>query len=149
MRVRLHILSLVSELNDDGTRVEGGSRRVEETAHGEYTEGGSGGVIAYRTEDENGATESRILFPADRQSLVITRTGAVTSEIHLKAGLTHESEYGLLGYRFPLSVTLSSLRNTVGRAGGEIRLSYMMDIGGQRQRVSMQITVTEEKNDAE
>lgn len=149
MRVRLHILSLVRETDDGGNRVEGGSRRVEETAYGKYTESGTGGIICYRTEDENGATESCILFPEDRQSLVITRTGAVTSEMHLAPGVTHRSEYGLLGFRFPLSVTLSSLKNSVGKNGGEIRLSYAMDIGGQGQRVSMQITVTEEKDDAE
>lgn len=142
MQVGLHILSIVSELDDAGNKVDGGSRRVEETARGSFTASGTGGVIAYRTEDENGVTESRILFPEDRQSLVITRTGAVTSEMRLAVGMTHKSEYGVLGYRFPLSVKLISLKNVLNGEGiGDIRLSYTMDIGGQRQKVSMQITV--------
>ena len=143
MRVRLHILSLVSELDEAGNKVDGGSRRVEETAFGSLVRYGTGGLITYTAEDENGKTESRILFPEDRRSLTIVRTGAVTSEMRFSEGMTHESEYGILGYRFPLTVALSSLKNSVADNGGDIRLSYRMDIGGQKQKVSMQITVTE------
>ena len=142
MRVKLHILSLVRELDDDGNPMDDDCRRVEETVCGTLTLSDTGGEIAYITADENGKTESRILFPSDRQSLRILRSGVVSSEIRLVHGNTHASEYGFLGYRFPLAVTLSSLKNNINVSGGCIRLAYRMDIGGQKQKVSMQITVT-------
>lgn len=110
---------------------------LHSTAKGSISVGDDGGVLSYTEESDGAVSETVIRFPASRDGLTLERTGAIESKIELFYGREHHSTYSLPPYSFPLSVTLSSLENTLSAEGGRLRLSYKMTLGGEEQSVSL------------
>jgi uncharacterized beta-barrel protein YwiB (DUF1934 family) len=56
-------------------------------------------------------------------------------------GKAHESLYRIPGAGdFDLRVQTKRVENTLSKAGGRLRLSYEMFVGGQRQRIELTLT---------
>lgn len=145
--MEIRITSVITPY-ENGVAVAEGRQMLSETAKGSLTFDEHGGRLSYFQDTENGRVETVIIFPPTRESLTLTRDGAIRSRLVLKKNTPHDSVYELPPYRFPLTATLLSLDNGLTSSGGRLRLSYKMLLGGEEQTASLLIAVTKEGCDA-
>ena len=96
---------------------------IEETAEGlrlRYEEPGADGTAT---------TVTRLDLTAD--GAVLTRLGAVTSEMIFRPGEKHTSSYATPYGTLPVTVETESARWKFDGGGGMLALRYRIDLGGQ------------------
>ncbi len=105
--------------------------RIEETAEGlrlRYEEPGADGAAA---------TVTRLDLAEG--SAVLTRLGAVTSEMIFRPGETHTTYYATPYGTFPLTVETESVHWKFDERGGMLSLRYRIDLGGQKGKCALRI----------
>ena len=110
---------------------------IEETAEGlrlRYEEPGADGTAA---------TVTRLDLTAD--GAVLTRLGAVTSEMVFAEGKEHTSFYAVPYGTLPVAVKAESVKWKLDEDGGMLALRYAITIGGQRGKCALRIRVRTEE----
>ena len=104
---------------------------IEEMAEGlrlRYEEPGADGTAT---------TVTRLDLTAD--GAVLTRLGAVTSEMIFRPGETHTTYYATPYGTFPLTVETESVHWKFDERGGMLSLRYRIDLGGQKGKCALRI----------
>ena len=70
---------------------------------------------------------------------VLTRLGAVTSEMIFRPGETHTTYYATPYGTFPLAVETESVHWKFDERGGMLSLRYRIDLGGQKGKCALRI----------
>lgn len=109
------------------------------TTNGTVTIGDGGTQIRYEESGEGGRTSCTLRLSEDGATL--TRLGAIDCVMQFKEGRTTSTVYKIPPYAFDMSLNALRIRNEVGREGGDVRLIYLMSVGGQEKRARMKISV--------
>jgi uncharacterized beta-barrel protein YwiB (DUF1934 family) len=71
----------------------------------------------------------------------LSRRGAVECDILFDTATVCDTIYRVPPYAFDMSVRTARVRNSLTESGGDLRLIYLMNIGGQDKKVRMSIKV--------
>ena len=136
-KVKIKIISTVEELDESG--LADSSERTENGAFG--TLSGEDGLLtlSYKESTESGDISSRVV--TDGKTVVVGRTGALSSEFVFDEKNEHSSIYSVGPYSFDALITTKRIRNSLTIDGGELTLLYEMTVGGAKKRVKMKIAV--------
>lgn len=139
MKAELSTHSVIENLNDAGL-TDGEPEIYISTQHAELRAENGALHLCYTEKDGENKTDCHLtLYQDGRVSL--SRRGAVVSDILFEEGQICNTVYGIPPYRFDMSVKTKRIRTTLTEAGGELRLLYSMNVGGQQKNVRMKLTV--------
>lgn len=97
----------------------------------------------YRVLYKDGGKEndifSELIFKAGENSLTVRKKGDVSCEMLFAAAKKHSFLYKLSGFSFDAEILTHSLYNDLNENGGRIEILYTIILGGQEQKISMQI----------
>ena len=96
-------------------------------------------VLTYAESGESGNVTSEITYKDG--VAIVKRTGAIESEIHFSEGVTHNSLYSVVPYKFDMEVTTRKIRASINECGGTLDLFYNMKIGGAEKSARMKIWI--------
>ena len=129
--------SVIENLDDSGladgdpeisiTTQEGFFKLSEERAVISYTEQTEGDRITTDITLEGGA-------------LILSRRGAVVFDATFREGECCKTVYSVPPYSFDAEIRTKKIRSDITKAGGELRLLYSMNIGGQEKSVRLKIS---------
>ena len=97
--------------------------------------------IKYDEKSEEYTTHCSLTI--DKNHVILSRKGAVECDIVFEEGNTYNCLYRVPPYAFDMIVTTAKIRNGLSDSGGELRLIYSMNIGGQDKKVRMKIKIKE------
>ena len=117
-------ISLIST-QSDGNETE----QTELITQGKYMKAADGYVLSY---DETEATgfEGAVtsLEVTGSKKIVMTRTGAVSSNLVIEPGKKHHCHYGTPYGAFMVGVNAKEIKNTVTEQGGHLEFRYVVDV---------------------
>lgn len=97
-------------------------------------------VLSYESGGENERSLTEIEFYAASPSRVtVRRRGAFSAEAVYEKEYFSSFLYTAGGYAFDSAVYTESLFNSLGEDGGRLSIVYVMDVGGVKSRVNMNI----------
>ncbi len=96
-------------------------------------------TLVYESKEGDGVTETTLTLA--KRCAHIVRSGSSASDMWLCPDKTTESTYSVPPFSFPLAVTLHSLSDELSASGGRLRLSYRMELGGERSEVSFLLKI--------
>lgn len=140
LEAKLHIKSRIDNLTDIGLP-DGSPEITEQDLEGFLKDNRDGSFLISYAEFCDGEKTLTDIFLSPDGAVRLTRRGAVVSDILFREGEEYNSLYSVPPYSFDMKVVTKRLRSTVERHGGEIRLMYVMDIGGQKKSVRMTVGV--------
>ena len=101
---------------------------IELVTEGVLEQTADGWIITYEESDLTGMQGVTTRFAVDEGKLTLTRTGKLNSQMVFQEGVRHESLYQMeFGARM-LSVCARKIRTDLTPDGGEIELSYGIEI---------------------
>ena len=142
---RYAIKSVILPLTEEGEPLPDDRESLQSVALGTLYREQENLHLSFCETDENGRTETTIVCRPGYAT--VRRSGAVCSSFRLETGLTDQGIYRVTPYSFPLAVTGENIMVAMTEAGGSLRLSYRMELGGQQSRVSFLLTA--EPNETE
>jgi uncharacterized beta-barrel protein YwiB (DUF1934 family) len=121
----------------------GQGEKTDYTYRGHYEERGSTCRLLWQREEEGVVTKTVLSFDTqEKETVCMRQSGGCEYEMVFAVGKEHESLYRIPGAGdFDLRVQTKRVENTLSKAGGRLRLSYEMFVGGQRQRIELTLTV--------
>ena len=140
----IKICSVIEDLNSAGLP-EGEPERTEQSTLGFLKASGDGGyLLTYSEENENGRTDTDLAV-LTCGGISLKRRGALVSELYFKKGERFKTEYKIPPCSFDMTVETKRVSSTLCEEGGEIRLLYLMSVGGSKRQVRMTLSVTPKK----
>ena len=140
--VRLNIRSVIDDLDPSG--LQAGEPEINDTsAKGFIRSEGEIKVISYTENSEGGSVRTELSVLPDG-SVTLKREGAICSLIIFREGEEHRSVYSVPPYSFDMTVVPKRIRASLSDEGGEVRLMYLMNIGGGARQVRMTFTAKAE-----
>ena len=133
---RFKISSVIENLTSDGF-VDGEAEKTEITPEGFLKISDGLFEISYVEITEGGRVVSDIKITEN--TVDVKRRGAVESDMHFEAGVSHKSLYTVAPYSFDSEIMTRKIRNSMTRDGGRIDIFYNMKIGGAEKSVKMRI----------
>ncbi len=137
--VKVKITSVIDNLSDTGD----GSIEPEITsvsAEGKLARDGGAILLKYSESTEGGKIYT--FMEVTESSVALDRKGAVKWKVRFSEGERVDTVYEIPPYSFDATVETRKVRSALTERGGELRLFYSMNIGGQEKRCSMKIEVT-------
>ncbi len=114
----------------------GESVRYEVTASAEFESVKNRTVISYVTSENGSQYVTELSFPETNPCCVtVKKYGAVNSEICFEKERFQDSVYETGGYRFDMTVYTKDIENEIIGKNGHIKISYVMELGGEKQSV--------------
>jgi uncharacterized beta-barrel protein YwiB (DUF1934 family) len=95
-------------------------------------------LLSYKVKTEGGSVTTE-LIPEDG-AIRLVRRGAIASDLTFREGTSHKSLYTVAPYSFDMSVHTDSLAVRLDTDGGEVRISYRMEIGGAEKTCLMHLS---------
>ena len=130
--------SVIDEL--DGAGLVSGEPEINIiTARGEVFSDGDDTVIEYTEKSEGGEVICRLTLLADGRVL-LKRSGAVECEITFEENKTQDTLYSVPPYSFDMRVHTVRIRKNIGPHEGDVRLLYLMNVGGRDAKTNMKIS---------
>lgn len=86
-------------------------------------------VIAYEESEITGLAGTTTTFIVDPQRIMLTRVGAVRSQMEFELGKRHQSAYDTPYGSMDVEVHTRSFQHNISPTGGEITLEYNIEIG--------------------
>lgn len=130
--------SVIDNLSDDGF-TEGEpeitilSSKATVKTEGDKTE------ITYTEESDGNKTLCTLTLDSGR--VLLSRRGAVECDFSFTEGESCSCIYKVPPYAFDMTVHTLKIRTSAGEGVFELRLIYLMNIGGQNKKVRMKISV--------
>ena len=97
----------------------------------------------YRVLYKDGGKEndifSELVFKRGDDSLTVRKKGDVNCEMIFSTAKKHTFLYKLSGFSFDAEILTHHLYNDLNESGGRIDIVYTIILGGQEQKISMQI----------
>ena len=104
---------------------------IELTTEGTMESRGEGWEILYQETELTGMAGVTTSFLVEPERIVLTRTGALESQMIFALGQTHDSLYQMQFGALMLSVCATQLSWELTEAGGQVDLSYTIAIEQQ------------------
>lgn len=121
--------------------IDGETQEEVTTAAGTWCTCEGGGVLTYAT-TEDGQTDTTRLIVEDKQ-VTVAREGSCHSRLILEVGQTHLCPYETPYGTFSLGVTATAIDVKMAPTGGNIQLTYTLDMGGAAAHNTIEITIKE------
>ena len=137
-KVKIKIVSTVEELDECG--LADSAERTENAIVGTLSDEDGILTLSYKESTEGGEVFSRVI--TDGKTVVVGRSGALSSEFIFDEKNEHSSLYSVGPYSFDAKITTKRIRNSLTADGGEITLLYDMTVGGAKKHVKMKIEVS-------
>ena len=129
--------SVIENLDDAGLP-EGDPEISITTAKGFFKTADERSLISYSENTDGGRVLTDISITED--SVILSKRGAVVFDVTFKEGETAKTVYSIPPYSFDAVITTKRIRADITKSGGEIRLLYSMNIGGQGKSVRLRIS---------
>ncbi len=126
-------LTMLTPLDASGQKC-GECERISLSGVGYLLLSSAGETLVYEGREGDTVTKTELVLENGRAR--IRRNGGAASEMLFDPEKTTESVYGVPPFSFPLSLTLHSLHSELTAAGGRLRLTYRMTLGGESSDVS-------------
>ena len=97
--------------------------------------------LSYSNDTEGGKVSTSITVAGG--GVLVTRKGALASELYFSENGIYKSFYSIPPYRFDLTATTRTLKINIDESRCEIEISYELDVGGARSVNDMHICVFE------
>jgi uncharacterized beta-barrel protein YwiB (DUF1934 family) len=102
---------------------------IELTTAGKLTRTNEGGYhLSYQESALTGMEGTLTTFEILPRRVVLTRTGQVCSEMVFETGVRHLSLYDTPYGHLEIGVAARAVRSTIGDKGGELEISYAVDV---------------------
>lgn len=132
-----------TDLKDNGFRIkvinkqssEDGADVIEEEALGAYREDKGRYYIKYRADGYLN------MIKVYKNTVTVRRIGEMKSDMRYIAGETTEFSYITPYGSIQMSVSTNELGYELDSSGGEIKLDYILDTGGDKYRNNMKIII--------
>lgn len=125
--------------NLDATGLAEGEPEISiTTAEGFLKVSGERSVVSYTESTEGGKVATDITI--EDGSLTLSRRGAVVFDATFREGESCKTVYSVPPYSFDAEIKTRRIRSDITKSGGEIRLLYSMNIGGQDKSVRLKIS---------
>ena len=131
------IHSVIENLDDAGLVIDEPEISIT-TSEGFFKTYEDRSVISYTESTEGGKVTTDITLAEGEITLL--RRGAVVFDATFKEGEVYKTVYSVPPYSFDTEIKTKRIRADMTKAGGEIRLLYSMNIGGQEKSVRMKIS---------
>ena len=95
-------------------------------------------LISYTEQTEGGKVTTEIAI--EDGALILSRRGAVVLDATFREGESCKTVYSVPPYAFDAEIRTKRIRSDITKAGGELRLLYSMNIGGQEKNVRLKIS---------
>lgn len=131
------IHSVIENLDAHGL-AEGEPEISITTAEGFFKADEERSLITYTESTEGGKVVTDITVEAG--AVTLSRKGAIVFDARFAEGESLNTLYSIPPYSFDAKITTKKVRADITKAGGEIRLVYSMNIGGQEKAVRLRIS---------
>lgn len=101
---------------------------VELVTTGEYSYQNGGAVFSYLESELTGMGHTLTTFEVGRGSVILTRTGDVSSQMIFEEGRKHFSLYETPFGATTIGVDTRSIDNTLNESGGDVEITYSVDV---------------------
>ena len=129
--------SVIENLDDSGL-AEGEPEISITTAQGFLKVAQERTVISYAESTEGGRVTTDITV--DGEALTLSRRGAVVFDATFREGETCKTVYSVPPYSFDAEIRTKRVDAGITKTGGQLRLLYSMNIGGQEKSVRLKIS---------
>ena len=133
----LTVHSVIDNLTDTGLP-DGDPEINIFTTDGTLVVADKGMKLSFTERSESDVTTST-MFITDGNVKLFKR-GSIEAEMHFALGIFTKTIYRLGPYSFDMMIHTKKLQCSLGEMGGELRIVYSMNIGGQEKNVRMKIT---------
>ncbi|MBQ2793537.1 MAG: DUF1934 domain-containing protein [Clostridia bacterium] len=99
-------------------------------------------TVRYAEEGEDGQRTDVTLVKREG-GVILSRRGSVVVDLVFEEGKECRTVYSVPPYKFDMTVNTKKIRSTLCGSGGELQLIYDMNVGGQKKRVRLHLSVTE------
>ena len=105
------------------------SEQTELITQGRYKKTADGYVLSYDETEATGFKDSVTeLTVTGSEKVVMTRSGAVSSNLVIEAGKKHHCHYGTPYGEFMIGVNTKEIKSSVTEKGGKLEFSYVIDV---------------------
>ena len=129
--------SVIENLDDAGLAADEPEISIT-TSEGFLKLGEDSSVISYVEATEGGRVATDITV--EDGAIRLTRRGAVVFDAVFREGESFKTVYSIPPYSFDAEIRTKRIRCDIGKLGGELRLLYSMNIGGQEKSVRLKIS---------
>ena len=136
--VKIKIESQIENIDEHGL-TEGDPEITVENTDGYLMERDGEYTLTYTSKGEYGELESEIV--AKNGTVRVIRRGAVESDFYFAKGEEHCSLYTVAPYKFDVTIKTDRVEYGLDCRGGNMRVLYKMNIGGQDKTVRMKIWI--------
>ena len=138
--VRIHSIIQSTE----GGKPFGDPYLSTEVARGTLEVDGDTVSLRYELKSEGGSTKYRLTVSGTEARL--SSHGATEATLSFADGLKYNTVYSVPPYSFDATVESYAVVSTLTEKGGEVRLRYKMNLGGDDREAKILIRVFTEKN---
>ena len=131
------IHSVIENLDDSGLP-EGDPEISITTAEGFFKSEDERSLVTYTEMTEGGRVVTDITI--DTNSVRLSRRGAVVFDATFREGEVCKTLYSIPPYSFDAEIKTKKIRSDITKSGGELRILYSMNIGGQEKSVRLKIS---------
>lgn len=119
--------------------IDGEQDSMEIITEGGYYEKNGKFYIMYNDDETMGNSSS--LIKVDGDSVSIRRKGEYSSKFDLKEGTSYSFVYHMPYGDMAMQVDTKNVEISLGETGGELKMCYELDAGGNRQTNTIKISV--------
>lgn len=137
INLTLTVHSVIDNLSDAGLP-EGEPEISIFTTDGTLTVSDKGMKLAFTETDESSVTTSTLYLTGE--DVILFKRGAINADMRFSEGVCEKTLYRVGSYAFDMTVKTKRIKRELDENGGELRLLYSMNVGGQEKDVRMKIT---------
>lgn len=115
------------------SHIDGDGDKTELVTEGEYTARNGKYLLRYREQLSDADDECTTVIKIDRETVVMSRTGNINTQMIFEKGKRHVSHYETPLGSFTIGVSTDVLGIDVGDSGGEVEIRYILDINNSAQ----------------
>ena len=137
INLTLTVMSVIDNLDDFGLS-DGDPEINSFTTEGTVTVTDRFTKLAFTEASDSGDVTST-LYLTDGEVRLFKR-GAIDADMRFAKGACEKTIYRIGPYAFDMEIKTRGITTTLGADGGDVTLTYGMNIGGQEKNVRMKIT---------
>ena len=117
---------------------------IEVTTVGKYGVKDGKAFLSYDDSGALGVDGVTTILKADRDNVILKRTGALESRLEIERGERHQCHYSTAIGNFSVGIFGEMLENELSDNGGKLRMSYTIDINSElMSHNQVEITIKE------
>ena len=137
INLTLTVNSVIDNLDDAGLP-DGDPEINIFTTNGTLMHSERGMKLVFTETNESDVTTSTLYVT--KNGIRLIKHGAINADMHFSEGVVEKTLYQVGPYSFDMSIFTKKIRCELDENGGDLRLFYSMNVGGQEKNVRMKIT---------